>query len=89
MLDGPGAEELDHGEIARLIARARYVEVVPSFQCSVNRDQKIARANMDLMLATAMMNVPTNTVASVRQRFGLTLLDVMRAPSRYCERSNE
>jgi hypothetical protein len=80
---GPGAEELDRGQIARMIAQARHVEVVPSFQCSVNiLDPKIARANMDLMLATARMNVPTNTVVSARQRYGLTFPDVMRAPSR-------
>jgi hypothetical protein len=82
---GPGAEELDHGQIARLIARARYVEVVPSFQCSVNRDQKIARANMDAMLVTAQMNLPSNTVYVARPRFGLTLSDVVRAPSRAAE----
>jgi hypothetical protein len=83
---GPGAEELDRGQIARMIAQARHVEVVPSFQCSVNiLDPKIARANMDLMLATARMNVPTNTVVSARQRYGLTFPDVMRAPSRAAE----
>lgn len=36
---------------------------------------------MDLMLAAARMNVPTNTVYSLRRRFGLTFSDVMRAPS--------
>lgn len=86
----PRPEELDGGEIARLLAHARHVEVVPSFQCTADlKDQvlreKIRRANMDLMLATARMNVPTNTVYSARQRSGLTFLDVVRAPSRGVE----
>jgi Arc/MetJ family transcription regulator len=82
---GPGAEELDRGEVARLIARARHVEVVPSFQCNVYHDQqqlKIERANMELMLATARMNLPTNIVHTARQFYGLTFLDLMRAPWR-------
>ena len=37
---------------------------------------------MELMLATARLNVPTNTVYSPRQFYGLTFLDLMRAPSR-------
>ena len=82
---GPGTEELDRGEVARLIAQARYVEVVPSFHCSVGLDQqKIERANMDVMLATARMNVPTNTTFSGRP-FGLSginVFDLMHAPSR-------
>lgn len=85
---GPGAEELDSGEVARLTARARHVEVVPSFQCNLNRDQqheKIERANMELILATAKMNVPINTVYWGRQTYGLTLSDFMRAPSRAVE----
>jgi hypothetical protein len=101
---GPGAEELDHAEVARLIARARRVEVVPSFQCSAGLDQqqKMYRANMELMLATARMNIPINTVYLTRHFgvFGVTLLDVMRAPSRavdmmmarrdqYCEQEIE
>jgi hypothetical protein len=85
----PGAEELDRDEVARLIARARHVEAVPSFQCSIGLDQqqKMWRANMELMLATARMNVPTNTVYLVRHFgiFGVTLLDVVRAPSRALE----
>jgi hypothetical protein len=89
---GPGAEELDRGEIATLIAGARHVEVVPSFQCTSDRDvqdpqlrEKRRRANMDLMLAAAMMNVPTNTVYLARQSFGLSLFEVIRAPSRAVE----
>jgi hypothetical protein len=87
---GPGAGELDHGEVARLIARARHVEVVPSLQCSLDLDhqrEKMARANTDLMLVTARMNVPTNTAFSARHfgLFGVTFLDVMRAPSRAAE----
>jgi hypothetical protein len=84
---GPGTEELEDGDVAHLITRAHHVEVVPSFQC-VNRDQqqeKMERANMELMLATARMNVPTNTVYSGRQFYGLTLLDLMRAPWRAAE----
>jgi hypothetical protein len=81
-----GFKELDQGEVARLIARARHVEVVPSFQCNVYHDQqqraKIDRANMELMLATARMNVPTNTVDSSRQAYNLTFLELMRAPWR-------
>ena len=42
---GPGAEELDSDEVARLTARARHVEVVPSFQCNLNRDQHRRRSN--------------------------------------------
>ena len=82
---GPGAEELDGGEVARLIAGARLVEVVPSFQCNFNRDQqglRVERANMELMLATARMNVPTNTVYSAREAYGLTFSDLLRAPWR-------
>jgi hypothetical protein len=84
---GPAAEELPRGEIAGLIAGARHVEVVPSFQCSIDVAQetrKMDRANTDLMLATARMNVPTNTAFAGRHfgLFGVTLLDVMRAPSR-------
>jgi hypothetical protein len=82
---GPGAEELDRGEVARMIVRARHVEVVPSFQCIGNHDpqqQKMERANMELMLATARMNVPTNTVYSPRQSYGLTFSDLLRGPWR-------
>ena len=85
---GPGAEALNHNEIVRLIARARHVEVVPSFQCNVGDDRQsgnVGRANMELMLATAKMNVPTNTVYLARQRYGLTVLDLIRTPSRAAE----
>ena len=68
---GPGAAELDRGEVAHLVAWARYVEVVPSFQWDLSRDQqqerRVERANMDLLLATASANVPTNTVYSGRK----------------------
>jgi hypothetical protein len=87
---GPAAEELDRGEVARLIARARHVEVVPSFHCSVglpDQQKKIEWANTDVMLAAARMNVPTNTTFSGRPLgvFGVTFFDVMRAPSRAVE----
>lgn len=83
---GPGTEELDRHEIAGLIAGVRHVEVIPSFQCTARVEDrllsaKMMRANMDLMLATARMNVPTNTVYVARRSFGLGLLDVMHAPS--------
>jgi hypothetical protein len=84
----PEAGELNPDQIAGLIAGAGHVEVVPSFQCNINRDEKwekIGRANIELMLGTARMNVPTNTVYVARQRYGLTLLDLMRAPSRATE----
>jgi Family of unknown function (DUF6311) len=104
---GPGAAELDRGEVAHLVAGARHVEVVPSFQCNLSRDQqqerRVERANMDLLLATARVNVPTNTVYSARQFYGVTSLDLIRAPWRvaamkrllvvqrdnYCEREVE
>ena len=85
---GPGAEALNHNEIVRLIARARHVEVVPSFQCNVGDHRQsgnVGRANMELMLATAKMNVPANTVYLARQRYGLTFLDLIRTPSRAAE----
>jgi hypothetical protein len=47
--------------------------------------EKIGRADMELMLETARMNVSTNTVYLARQRYGLTLLDLTRAPSRATE----
>jgi hypothetical protein len=80
---GPSAEELDGTQIARLISGARHVEVVPSMQCSRNEDQ--ARANIELMLATARANVPTNTVFLGRESFGVSLRDVLRAPARVDE----
>jgi hypothetical protein len=85
---GPGAEEFDRVQVAGLIARARQVEVVPSFQCMIGVEQtggKMERASEDLMLAMARMSVPTNTVTLARQSFGLTLSDVLRAPSRAFE----
>ena len=82
---GPGTEELDRSEVARLIAQARYVDVVPSFHCSegLGQQEKIERANVDVMLATAKMNVPTNTTFSGRPfgLFGISVFDVVRAPS--------
>ena len=85
---GPGVEEFNRDELARLIGRAQHVEVVPSSQCDPNSDQqreKIVRAYMDLMFAMARMNVPTNTVYAARQRYAITLLDLLRAPSRAAE----
>lgn len=59
----PSPTKLDPDQVAHLIGGARHVEVVPSFQCSSNGDQ--GQANMELMLATARANVPTN-FASMR-----------------------
>lgn len=77
---GPGREELDPNQVARLVARARLVEVAPSFQCSAKFEQ--SSANMELMLAAARANVPTNTVYLARQSYGLSLRDVLRSPAR-------
>ena len=67
-------------------------------QCSRNEDQ--ARANIELMLAAARANVPTNTVFLARESFGLSLRDALRASFRveemllmsrtaYCDREVE
>jgi uncharacterized protein DUF6311 len=78
---GPGAAKLDPGEVGRLIAGAQHIDVVPSFQCSDwKRDQ--TRGNVELMLAAARANVPINAVYLARYTYGLTLADVLRAPSR-------
>jgi hypothetical protein len=95
---GPGVEELNRDQVVNMVDGTLRMDVVPSFQCSLNEKQK--RANMELMLAAARANVPTNTVYLARQRYGLTLRDVLRAPSRakemlearrseYCEREIE
>jgi Family of unknown function (DUF6311) len=80
---GPSAKEFDRGQVTRLVTRAGLIAVVPSLQCSANAKQ--ARANMELMLAAARANVPTNTVYSARQSYGLTWSDVLRAPAHYPE----
>jgi Family of unknown function (DUF6311) len=80
---GPGVEELDRVQVARLVTRARLIEVIPSFQCTSDKDEQ--RMNMELMLAAARANVPTNTVARGRESYGLSLIDVLRAPSRFWE----
>ena len=72
---GPGLRELDDNRVARLVSGARFVEVVPSFQCSANMRQ--VSANMQLMLAAARADVPTNTVYLARQSYGLGLRDVL------------
>ncbi len=89
--EGPGAEELDAGEVAHLVAGARHLEVVPSFQCWDGQPgHDLYRANMELMLAAARANVPTNTVylATVYlspEAYGLTWRDLLREPSRASE----
>jgi len=81
--DGPGAYELDPGQVAHLIAGARHLEVVPSFQCMDGQTpDKQERANMELMLAAARANVPTNTAYLDRYNYGVTLLEALRDPSR-------
>jgi hypothetical protein len=75
---GPAKEQFDQGELAELVARARRVETVPSYQCSMSL--QVRRANMELMLATARANVPINSVYSARE--GLTLSEILHAPSR-------
>jgi hypothetical protein len=77
---GPAAEELDRRQLAHLIAEARHVEVIPSYQCTDDWD--LEAANMELMLAASQANVSTNTVYLGRQTYGLSLLEVLRAPSR-------
>ena len=43
--------------------------------------QTLLRTNMELMLAAARANVPTNTVYSARETYGVTWRDVLRDPS--------
>jgi hypothetical protein len=89
--EGPGAEEFDAGEVAHLVAGAGHIEVVPSFQCwdgQPGHDRY--RANMQLMLAAARANVPTNdvylaTVYLSPEAYGLTWRDLLREPSRASE----
>jgi hypothetical protein len=76
---GPDAAELDRTQVARLVAGARRVEIVPSFQCSANAKQ--FSANMELMLAAARADVPVNAVYLARQSYGLGWRDVLRSPS--------
>jgi hypothetical protein len=76
---GSGREELDLSQVTRVIAKAQLVEVVPSYQCS---DWKLTRANAQLMLAAARGNVLTNSVNISRYSYGITIADILRAPSR-------
>jgi hypothetical protein len=73
---GPGSEKFNDSELVRLISTARHIEVVPSLQCDGD-----ARASMELMLAAARANVPINSVYSARESYGLSLLDILRAPA--------
>jgi hypothetical protein len=95
---GAAAEEFDHNAVSDLITGAGRIAVVPSLQCSENMRQ--ISANMQLMLAAARADVPTNTVYLARQSYGLSWRDVLRSPShigeilqerrsRYCEREME
>lgn len=84
--DGPRTQQLDPGQVARLMAGARHVEVVPSWPCIYweNKGQpteKLGEANMELMLAAARANIPINSVYLARQTYGLTSLDALRDPS--------
>jgi hypothetical protein len=101
--NGPGASEFDTGQVARLAAVARQMEVIPSFQCVDEQPgHDLYRANMELMLAAARANVPTNSVYSGRESYGVTLRDLLGPPSSraremlkaqrrgaYCEREVE
>jgi hypothetical protein len=98
---GPVPEPLDSVEVARLVSGAARVEVIPSIQCTDGgtEDERMI-ANMELMLATARANVPTNTVYLARQTYGLTLQELLHAPSmagqmflahrsEYCKRESD
>ncbi|HTV44557.1 MAG TPA: DUF6311 domain-containing protein [Stellaceae bacterium] len=77
----PSRAPLNARQVANLVAGARRLEIVPSFQCS-SRERQFS-ANMQLMLAAARANVPTNTVYLARQSYGLDWGDVLRSPSDY------
>jgi hypothetical protein len=81
--DTSGAPELDPVQVARLMARARHLDVVPSFQCSDGgkldeTTANVATANIELMLAAARANVPINTVYMARYTWGTSWLDYLR-----------
>ncbi|MGH7044822.1 MAG: DUF6311 domain-containing protein [Stellaceae bacterium] len=80
----PDQEQLATRQVANLVAGARRLEIVPSFQCSTGETE--LSANMQLMLAAARANVPTNTVYLARQSYGLDWGDVLRSPSGYMRR---
>jgi len=85
--EGPGIEELDPAQVAQLTARARRIDIVPSFECipwqsEDKQPTKLARANVELMLSAARINVATNTVDLSRHTYNLTWLDLLREPSR-------
>ena len=86
---GLGEAQFDRNEVSRLVASARYVEVVPSYQCSNDLEDELQmrmrRANMQFMFVTAKLNVPTNTVYTSRESFGVNLSDLLRAPSHALE----
>jgi hypothetical protein len=86
--NGPGAWEFNPGQVVHLMAGARHIEVIPSFQCMDGRtpyDQ--IRGNMELMLAAARANVPTNSAYLDRYTYGVTAADALRDPSRARELS--
>jgi hypothetical protein len=97
--NGPGSANFDPGELARVVARARRIEVVPSYQCS-NWNRELMRWNVELMLAAARQKIPINSVYLARYTYGVGLRDVIRKPSRtgeilaahrdeYCKREFE
>jgi hypothetical protein len=78
-----GAPELDPVQVARLAARARHLDVVPSFQCydaeeSNEKTANVVTANLELMLAAARVNVPINTVYMAQYTWGTSWLDYLR-----------
>jgi len=91
------------GLLVPLVAGAHHIQVVPSFQCGFGFSKTghdLYQANMELMLAAARANVPTNTVYSARESYGVTWRDLLREPSRagemlrarrddYCKREIE
>jgi hypothetical protein len=80
--DRSGPQQLDRSQLARLMAGARHIDVVPSFQCSDLEKGDQLWANVQLMLAAARANVPTNTVYLSRYTHGFTWRDLLREPSR-------
>jgi Family of unknown function (DUF6311) len=90
---GPSPGPFPRDEVARLLVGARHLDVIPSFQCSGELDRtsrsRQEQANMEWMLAAARADVPTNSVYLGRQTYGLTLRDVLRAPTRGSELLDE
>jgi hypothetical protein len=104
--NGPVVTALEPRQIASLVAEARQIDVVPSFQCTWWQREHRPQArrelavNVEVMLAAARENVPTNTFYVDRFAYGASLFDLLRNPSRaremltmrgddYCEQEIE